>query len=229
MTASLPTDIAAEPEQARCRQPALCDAVRRAAAGRGPRGRGERRASAADAAAALLVQMADRRRAAAARRISRAARRPMSSSRLKVLAELLTYRTDVPQEGRIRRRDERRRSVEMRVSTFPTLHGERAVVRLFAGERPLSAIWPIWGCRPRSKRRCCGLLNETSGAILLTGPAGSGKTTTAYACLREVVRASQRPAQRRHARRPDRSGAGRRQPVASAAGRRLHLPPACGR
>src|SRR5438093_566008 len=61
-------------------------------------------------------------------------------SRLKVQAELLTYRTDVPQEGRIRKEGaggtegEGTNSVEMRVSTFPTLHGERAVVRLFAGE-----------------------------------------------------------------------------------------------
>src|SRR5271157_2267951 len=51
-------------------------------------------------------------------------------ARLKVLAELLTYRTDVPQEGRIRGAPG---EVEMRLSTFPTLHGEKAVVRLFAG------------------------------------------------------------------------------------------------
>ncbi|MCA8997733.1 MAG: Flp pilus assembly complex ATPase component TadA, partial [Planctomycetaceae bacterium] len=51
-------------------------------------------------------------------------------SRLKVLSNLLTYRTDVPQEGRIRDTGE---SVEMRVSTFPTVHGEKAVVRLFVG------------------------------------------------------------------------------------------------
>ena len=50
-------------------------------------------------------------------------------ARLKVLAELLTYRTDVPQEGRIRGGGD----VEMRVSTFPTLHGEKAVVRFFGG------------------------------------------------------------------------------------------------
>ena len=51
-------------------------------------------------------------------------------ARLKVLAELLTYRTDVPQEGRIRGVPG---EVEMRLSTFPTLHGETAVVRVFAG------------------------------------------------------------------------------------------------
>ena len=49
-----------------------------------------------------------------------------------MLAELLTYRTEVPQEGRIR---EQTGEIEMRVSTFPTLHGERAVVRLFASQQ----------------------------------------------------------------------------------------------
>ena len=55
---------------------------------------------------------------------------PNIIARLKVLAELLTYRTDVPQEGRIRTGGD---DVEMRVSTFPTVHGEKAVVRLFVG------------------------------------------------------------------------------------------------
>ena len=49
-------------------------------------------------------------------------------TRLKVLAKLLTYRQDIPQEGRLR---ESPHAVEMRVSTFPTLRGERAVIRLF--------------------------------------------------------------------------------------------------
>ena len=50
-------------------------------------------------------------------------------TRLKVLADLLTYRTDVPQEGRVR---DPKFAAEVRVSSFPTLHGEKAVVRLFA-------------------------------------------------------------------------------------------------
>jgi len=126
-------------------------------------------------------------------------------ARLKVLAELLTYRSDVPQEGRIRRSGdgatERQRdgekandqrgdnSVEMRVSTFPTLHGERAVVRLFASQERFLYLADL-GLPEEIESSLARLLNETSGAMLLTGPAGSGKTTTAYACLREVVRSS---------------------------------------
>ena len=61
---------------------------------------------------------------------------PNIVARLKVLSELLTYRTDVPQEGRIRGAPG---EVEMRVSTFPTLFGEKAVVRLFASPRAVPA------------------------------------------------------------------------------------------
>jgi type II secretory ATPase GspE/PulE/Tfp pilus assembly ATPase PilB-like protein len=118
-------------------------------------------------------------------------------ARLKVLAELLTYRNDVPQEGRIRTREHQPSSpavlptdcVEMRVSTFPTLHGERAVVRLFAAQDQY--LYPQdLGLPPEVEAALARLLQETSGAILLCGPAGSGKTTTAYACLREIVRQS---------------------------------------
>ncbi len=108
-------------------------------------------------------------------------------ARLKVLAELLTYRNDVPQEGRIRTSDA---GSEVRVSTFPTLHGERAVVRLFDNKleyRDLAELQLPTEIVDRLRR----LLVETAGAILVTGPAGSGKTTTLYACLHEVVRQSQ--------------------------------------
>jgi type II secretory ATPase GspE/PulE/Tfp pilus assembly ATPase PilB-like protein len=107
-------------------------------------------------------------------------------SRLKVLAELLTYRTDVPQEGRIR---DPAAEIEMRVSTFPTLHGEKAVVRLFAAVACYPYLADL-GLPATVATQLNRLLDETSGAILIVGPAGSGKTTTAYACLRELVRRS---------------------------------------
>jgi general secretion pathway protein E len=110
-------------------------------------------------------------------------------SRLKVLAELLTYRTDVPQEGRIRRDQPESGCVEMRVSTFPTLHGERAVVRLFAGQNRYLHVADL-GLPAEIEATLGRLLDETSGALVLTGPAGSGKTTTAYACLRDIVQSS---------------------------------------
>ena len=107
-------------------------------------------------------------------------------TRLKVLSELLTYKTDVPQEGRVRNSTF---AAEIRVSVFPTLHGEKAVVRLFAAEASYQYPENL-GLPDDIHRRLIRLLDQTSGAILITGPAGSGKTTTAYACLRELVRRS---------------------------------------
>jgi type II secretory ATPase GspE/PulE/Tfp pilus assembly ATPase PilB-like protein len=108
-------------------------------------------------------------------------------ARLKVLAELLTYRSDLPQEGRIRGATS---EGEVRVSTFPTLHGEKAVVRLFAGSGRFLRLNDL-GLPDEVRDGLAAALRETSGAVLLTGPAGSGKTTTIYACLRELVDTSQ--------------------------------------
>ena len=113
---------------------------------------------------------------------------PNIIARLKVLAQLLTYQTDSPQEGRIRNFDGRdfKGNVEMRVSTFPTLHGEKAVVRLFGGAQQFQQLDDL-GLHADLLDPLRQLLGETSGAILVSGPAGAGKTTTAYACLRELA------------------------------------------
>ena len=108
-------------------------------------------------------------------------------ARLKVLAELLTYRTDIPQEGRLR---EQHGHVEIRVSTFPTLHGERAVIRLFASKGQFLYLDEL-NLPNDLLMQLRNALAGTSGAVVISGPAGSGKTTTAYACLREIVRRSE--------------------------------------
>lgn len=103
-------------------------------------------------------------------------------ARLKVLADLLTYRTDLPQEGRLRQVPG---AVEMRLSTFPTLHGEKAVIRLFVGTGSFDTFGDL-GLPDDQLRMLRLALDETSGCVIFAGPAGSGKTTTAYTCLREL-------------------------------------------
>jgi general secretion pathway protein E len=109
---------------------------------------------------------------------------PNVIARLKVMAELLTYRVDIPQEGGIRPTDGA--PVERRVSTFPTVHGEKAVVRVFNPAARLLEPDQL-GLAPDVLATLEGLLWGRSGAVLLTGPSGSGKTTTIYACLRRLA------------------------------------------
>ncbi len=103
-------------------------------------------------------------------------------TRIKVMGGLLTYYTDRPQEGRIPSAG----GVEMRVSAFPTLHGERIVIRLFGGEKNYQQIAEL-GFSESAAADLRNMLTETSGVIVISGPAGSGKTTSAYACLREIM------------------------------------------
>jgi type II secretory ATPase GspE/PulE/Tfp pilus assembly ATPase PilB-like protein len=114
---------------------------------------------------------------------------PNLVARLKVMAELLTYRLDIPQEGSIRQ-ELNQTGADMRVSTFPTIHGERVVVRIFEATGQTLDLEQL-GLPPELLAAVLGLLRERTGAILLTGPSGSGKTTTIYACLRHLVRAGQ--------------------------------------
>ncbi len=126
---------------------------------------------------------------------------PRVVGRLKVLAGLLTYCTDRPQEGRIRPAEPPGNpagqanptdppafasGVEMRLSTFPTLHGERAVLRLFGAARQFARLDDL-GLHASLREALDRLLGETAGVLLVSGPAGSGKTTTLYACLRELA------------------------------------------
>jgi general secretion pathway protein E len=111
---------------------------------------------------------------------------PNVIGRLKVLADMVTYRTDIPQEGRLRGSPG---EVEMRVSSFPTHFGERAVIRLFSRSNRYVRLGDL-GLPDEIAATLAQLLAETSGAILFCGPAGSGKTTTFYTCLRELAASS---------------------------------------
>lgn len=106
--------------------------------------------------------------------------------RVKALARLITYRHDIPQEGRMQLPNQ---AVEARVSTLPTLHGERAVIRLVASR---TQNWQLsdLGLPPATHQQLSHGLRRASGVLLICGTPGAGKTTTAYACVREVLQAA---------------------------------------
>lgn len=104
-------------------------------------------------------------------------------SRLKVLSDLLTYQSDMPQEGRVA---DSAGGPEIRVSTFPTLHGERAVLRFFGNGNNYLELDEL-GLPDFVVSQLKDSLLETSGAVLITGPAGSGKSTTLFAGMRYIV------------------------------------------
>jgi general secretion pathway protein E len=114
---------------------------------------------------------------------------PNIVARLKVLAQLLTYQTDVPQEGRIHQVEG---DAETRVSTFPTIFGEKCVIRLFAGSNRFRYVDDL-GFSVELAGTLKSMLDRRGGVILITGPAGSGKTTSIYACLREIVERAAEP------------------------------------
>jgi len=102
-------------------------------------------------------------------------------SRIKVLANLNIAERRLPQDGRIKLRAEGR-EIDMRISTVPTLHGESVVMRLLdRGDVDLD-FWAL-GFDEQILNRFEQLLTSPHGIILVTGPTGSGKTTTLYAAL----------------------------------------------
>jgi type II secretory ATPase GspE/PulE/Tfp pilus assembly ATPase PilB-like protein len=100
--------------------------------------------------------------------------------RIKFLARLKTYQDSLPQDGRISH-DELKSRNDIRVATYPTVTGEKIVLRLFnsTSVKSLDEIEFPESARSELEK----FLRQTSGLLLLTGPAGSGKTTTIYACL----------------------------------------------
>jgi len=111
---------------------------------------------------------------------------PNIIARLKFLANLLSYRQDIPQEGRIVQVDSLE-GIEVRVSTFPTIHGERVALRLFRRENRQFILEEL-GLEPGVLKNLKDAIGERTGAILFTGPGGSGKTTSIYSCLSHIAK-----------------------------------------
>jgi type II secretory ATPase GspE/PulE/Tfp pilus assembly ATPase PilB-like protein len=109
--------------------------------------------------------------------------------RIKFLARLKTYQESLPQDGRIERSEIHSQN-DIRVATYPTVTGEKIVLRLFApaGAKSLDELeFPA-----AAVAELKSFLRQNAGLLLLTGPAGSGKTTTIYACLRHLAEAGGR-------------------------------------
>ncbi|WP_129777527.1 type II secretion system ATPase GspE [Peristeroidobacter soli] len=105
-------------------------------------------------------------------------------SRIKVMSKLDIAEKRLPQDGRISLRVAGR-AVDVRVSTIPAGHGERVVLRLLdkqAGRLELNAL----GMDPRTQKLLDELIHKPHGIILVTGPTGSGKTTTLYSALERI-------------------------------------------
>lgn len=107
------------------------------------------------------------------------------SGRLKVMANLISYQNDVPQEGHVTA-SPAIGGVELRVSIFPTVRGEKIVIRIFD---PQNRSFDPRGLsfEEETLQSLIRLLERPSGLLLLTGPTGSGKTTAIYASLHHLV------------------------------------------
>jgi general secretion pathway protein E len=109
--------------------------------------------------------------------------------RVKFLAKLKTYQESLPQDGRIPR-EELKSKNDIRVATYPTVTGEKIVLRLFNSET--AKMLDDLSLPGAAKSELENFLRQTTGLLLLTGPAGSGKTTTIYACLRHLAKSGGR-------------------------------------
>ncbi|MDB5818261.1 MAG: type secretion system protein [Rhizobacter sp.] len=108
------------------------------------------------------------------------------TARIKLLGRMDVIERRRPQDGRIKTRNPRGDEVEMRLSTLPTAFGEKMVMRIFDPDTTVKNVDAL-GFTSHDARRWAELVGHAHGIILVTGPTGSGKTTTLYSTLKRLA------------------------------------------
>jgi len=108
------------------------------------------------------------------------------TARIKLLGRMDVVEKRRPQDGRIKTRNPRGDEIEMRISTLPTAFGEKMVMRIFDPDATVKDLDAL-GFSAHDAQRWEALVKRPNGIVLVTGPTGSGKTTTLYATLKRVA------------------------------------------
>jgi general secretion pathway protein E len=108
------------------------------------------------------------------------------TARIKLLGRMDVVEKRRPQDGRIKTRNPRGDEVEMRLSTLPTAFGEKMVMRIFDPDTAVKDLDAL-GFSPHDAQRWETLVKRPHGIVLVTGPTGSGKTTTLYSTLKRIA------------------------------------------
>jgi general secretion pathway protein E len=108
------------------------------------------------------------------------------TARIKLLGRMDVIEKRRPQDGRIKTRNPRGDEIEMRISTLPTAFGEKMVMRIFDPDNAVKDLDAL-GFSAHDAQRWEALVKRPHGIVLVTGPTGSGKTTTLYATLKRLA------------------------------------------
>ena len=108
------------------------------------------------------------------------------TARIKLLGRMDVVERRRPQDGRIKTRNPKGDEIEMRISTLPTAFGEKMVMRIFDPDTTIKDLDAL-GFSGHDAQRWEALVKRPTGIILVTGPTGSGKTTTLYSTLKRVA------------------------------------------
>jgi len=109
---------------------------------------------------------------------------PATVSRIKIMANLDISEKRIPQDGRTRLIIDGR-EIDFRISTLPSIHGEKIVLRILDRTNAILSLEKL-GFSPTNEQRIKSLIRRPHGMVIVTGPTGSGKTTTLYSVLTEL-------------------------------------------